>query len=1031
MFTKISLKNPASVLVVSIVIVLFGFISAFKLPIQLVPDIERPQITISSGWRSAAPEELEESIVEPIENAVKNTQGVIDVSTDVYREFATTVLTFRVGENMQNAVVEVLNRLNQVPPLPIDAYEPIVTIGGGGDGPGSPPTASFMITHSSNSETIDFGDYQKLFDDFIEPRFSRIPGIGKVDFASERPQELRVTFDPYKAAALGLTISDFKRALNDSKNRSSGVASVGKRQYTVRFKGQFTELNVEKLILGYSNGSPIYLGDVATVEKTLIDRPGFSIRTGKPSYFFKVHRQSGANTVDLLDEIKIAIKELNAGPLKEAGLNIELSFDASQHIRNALKLVKNNLGFGVLLSLFVLWLFLRSYKSSLIIACSIPFSIFISLIALNMFGRTLNVISLAGLALSVGLVLDASIVVLEAIKRRRELGDTPTKAAIEGTRKVSGALFASTITSVIIFLPIVFMEGIEGQLFTDLALTLSISVTTSFFVATAVIPLASLYFLYSEEKPDPYEKAWKKASQLIMRVTDTFAKRIFWVAGLLGGAIVISILLVPKADFMPRAPIDGFFMSFDIPPGSNLDFIEKEVSSLVKERLSPYVEGEKSPQIKSYNFYSVNGGSTGGFVYAKDPSRVEELMDTLRTDVFQDIPETSVYLIRGSMINISGSGGRNIDINLTGTDINGLFKAATEGLSSLKTHFAGATAFTIPSKSSFEPELSVVPLEERISNAGLTKSQVADAVTAYTTGLFIKEFFDGNKRFNVILRGPEWSSPDELASMPIFSPSTGTVRVDTVSAVKRGIGPSQLRRVDGKRTITIRVVPPSNVSIEQANQIITESILPKIVQMLPNEASVILHGQTKEMSNAKSEMLVNFLLAVLILILVMSAIFKSAKDSVIAMLVMPIAIAGGVTALWLLNFFTFQSLDLLTMIGFIILIGLIVNNSILIVDETRQNQRSGMQISAAVESAILVRTRPIYMSTLTSLLGMLPLMLMPGTGSEIYRGLATVIVGGMVFSAIFTLILLPSLLRMKPVGFSLLSSKSTSLPKTQ
>jgi len=1008
--TRAALKNPAAVIVIVVLVMVFGLMSVFKLPIQLTPDIEQPQINISTGWPSAAPAEMESVIIEPIENVVKNTQGVTKVTTNIQRGFGNITLTFDVGADMQKAMLDVINNLNQAPPIPLDAMDPIVSAGGGRGGPN---TASLMIKTLPSNPAHDLGQYQKLIEDVVRPRFSRIQGMGQVNLQSHRPRELRITFDPLKTASLGLSLSDISSTISRANDVSAGVANVGRRQYTVRFSGQYDVSNLTEMIIGYSGDRPIYLKDIATVENTLVDRFGFNMRNGQPSYYFTLKRQNDANTVALLDEINIAIKELNAGPMKEAGLVIELSFDASVHIRNALKLVQNNLGLGIVLALIILWLFLRGWKSIFIIAVTIPISLMVAFVALSIFDRSLNVISLAGLAFSVGLVLDAAIIVQENIVRLRGLGMDGKKAVMRGALQVTGALFASTATSVAIFLPILFMAGIEGQLFSDLALTLSIAVIASLVTAVTILPIASQYWLKSKNDIDPFAHYWEKLTHLVMRLTNTQTKRVSWISFLLGGSLLVITLLMPKTDFMPRAPIDGFFFSLNMPPGGNVDFIEKEMASLVKARLAPYLSGEKLPKIKSYNFYSFGSGATGGFIYSADPAHVEDLMDVIRTDVLGGLPDTQAFLFRGSMINVSGGGnGRTVELNVQGPDIESLMTVAQVGIDAINESMPSTTAFPNPGLSLSEPELKLVPNDQRITQAGLTRHDVANAIRAYTSGLFIGEYFDGNDRVNVILRGEQWQTPDELAALPIHSPLAGIQTIGELASISRTAGPTSLRRVDGKRTISIQISPPATMSLEEALAAINENVIPKMKAQLPFEASIQLSGNANKMSAAINDMIKNFALALVILFLLMTALFKSPKDSLLVLLVMPLAVAGGVVGLNLLNLVSYQSLDLLTMIGFIILLGLVVNNAILIVDQTRQAEREGLSRKAAVAQAIRIRARPVYMSTLTSLFGMLPLMVMPGVGSEIYRGLATVIVGGMFISAIFTLVLFPSLLRL-------------------
>jgi multidrug efflux pump subunit AcrB len=1024
--TRASIKNPATVIVIAMLIMLFGTISIFKLPIQLTPDIEQPQISIGTGWRAAAPEELESVIIEPIENVVKNTRGVTDVTTQIQQGFGTITLTFDVGTDMQRAMLDVLTNLNQAPPLPLDAFEPVVSAGGGQGGANA---ASLLIRPLPGSDIQELGQYQGLIEDVIEPRLARIPGVSRVNLNSRQARELRITFDPYKAAALGIQVGQISSIIARATDVSGGFADVGRRQYTVRFAGQYTIESLGDMIISYSGEHPVYLKDIALVEDTLVDRFGFTLRNGAPAYYITLSRSNDANTVTLLDDVNIAIKELNEGPLADAGLMIDLSFDSSVHIRNALSLVKSNLGLGVLLALAILWLFLRGWKATLIIAMTIPLSVMVAFVALSFLDRSLNVISLAGLAFSVGLVLDAAIIVQENIVRLRSEGMDDKKAVLRGAGQVSGALFASTATSVAIFLPILFMQGIEGQLFSDLALTLSVSVIASMISAITVLPIASRYLLNQETTHDPYKHYWQRLTDTVIKLTNSQFKCWAWIFGLMASSMLVSLLLMPKTDFMPRAPIDGFFFSLNLPPGGNIKFLDEELAAQFKQRIDPYLQGQLEPKVKSYNFYSYGPNATGGFIYADDPTRVEELMDLVQNKVLSGMPDTEVFLFRGSMINVAGGGnGRSINLNLQGPDILPLMDAAQVGLQAIAEYMPDTSAQPVPGLSLAEPELQLIPNDRRITQAGLSRLDVANAVRAFTGGMFISEYFDGNDRMNVILRAQRWQTPDQLAAMPLYTPLSGIQTLGELAEVTRTVGPTQLQRVNGKRTVSLIVRPPETLSLEEAMQLLNSKVLPLIQAKLPDDASLLIAGNADKMQHAISDMFMNFLLALLILFLLMTALFKSMLDSLLVLTVMPLAVAGGVAGLWILNLFSFQSLDLLTMIGFIILLGLVVNNAILLVDQTRCAERQGLNRTDAVAQAVCMRARPVYMSTLTSLFGMLPLMLMPGVGSEIYRGLATVIVGGMALSAIFTLVLLPALLRL---GEHKTAAQSTQTQHTQ
>jgi multidrug efflux pump subunit AcrB len=367
---------------------------------------------------------------------------------------------------------------------------------------------------------------------------------------------------------------------------------------------------------------------------------------------------------------------------------------------------------------------------------------------------------------------------------------------------------------------------------------------------------------------------------------------------------------------------------------------------------------------------------------------------------------------RASLLNIGISGGRNIDIDLQGPELTALMEAAKIGQDAINERFGDWSVRALPGVSLSKPELQLVPDDLRITQAGLDRGAVADAVRAFTGGLNAGRYFDGNESVDVLIWSGAWDTPEDLAGVPIFTPQSGIQVIGELTNMERTVGPTQLRRVNGQRTVTLQVLPPPDMTIEDALNTVRSEIGPILRDALPENSEIFYRGTADQLDAAVADMSKNFGLAVMILALIMAAMFRSLKDSLIVLLVMPLAIVGGVIGLRILNLFTYQSLELLTMIGFIILLGLVVNNAILLVHQTRVAERQGLGRAAAVAQAIRIRARPIFMSTLTSICGMLPLMLVPGAGSDIYRGLATVIVGGMSVSAIFTLLLLPSILRL-------------------
>lgn len=1010
MLTSSALRNPAGAAVGIAIILFFGLFSLKKLPIQLFPDIENPQISIQTGWRGASPKEIESEIVEPIEDVLQGLPGVKEMSSNANAGNAWINLEFDIESDMQKAMLDVISRMNRLQPLPRDSNPPIVSLGGG-DG-GTPALTWFFMQVLPGNET-PVEEYIPFAESVIRPKIEAVPGVARVSvggWSAIGTQELVIEFDPYRAAQLGVEIPAVANALSQSEDISAGFVDVDRRQYTVRFAGRFSPEQLSALVLEWRDGSPVRLGDIAKVEIKHLERRDLARQNGNPAVGIRIDRESGANVLETLVRVKKVVDELREGPLKKRNLDMQQSFDASVFIYRAINLVSGNLLIGILLAVGVLWWFLRRYRATLIVAMAIPISLFGTFIVLNMTGRTLNVISLAGLAFAVGMVLDAAIVVLENIVRLREKGLKPFEASLDGTNQVWGALLASTATTVAIFVPVVFLKDVEGQLFGDLALTIAIAVVISLIVAVAVVPLVAKTWLQNAALVDHHAALWNRIANTVMNLTSTSAKRWKIIVGLISLPIIATYLLLPELDYLPPVKRDAVDTWFQFPPATNIDVIDKEIITLIEERMQPYIDGTKEPVLKNYYILVWPGGGTMG-ARVKDQSRVKELEKLVNEEFTANIPDLQAFSTQGNLFGGFG-GDRSIPIHLQSRDTEKVTQVAEDAMGWLKEALPEAQVRATPNLQQAEPELRLMPIDRSIQEKGWTRRDVGTVVRSMGNGLYVGEYFDGVKRLDIILRSKKWLNPEELASTPLVTGSGSVVPLSELVDVTRTVGPDSVRRIDRRRTITLDVVPPENMSLERAITAIKEQVEPKLLEAMPEDGSINYGGSADSLKNVLATMGENFAVAIGILFLLMSALFRSLKDSALVVLAMPLATVGGMAALQLLNLVTFQPLDLLTMIGFIILLGLVVNNAILLVHQTRSAERVGVSRHHAVEQALRLRLRPIFMSTMTSIFGMLPLLLMPGEGSVIYRGLAAVIVGGMMLSTLFTLILLPCFMRM-------------------
>ncbi|WOJ91935.1 efflux RND transporter permease subunit [Congregibacter variabilis] len=1007
--TRRALRYPAGVAVIVAVIALFGIYSLRQLPVQLFPDIENPRISIQTSWRAASPREVESEIIEPIESVLRGLPGLQEMAAFANAGNAWVNLEFDLDADMQRTLIDVISRMNRLDPLPRDASQPVIMLGGGN---GDAPALTFFFLQLLPGTTGEVLDYLPYVEDIIRPAIEAVPGVARVTggLGQQQDEELRITFDPVAAAQLGVDITAIAGQLGRANDISGGFVEVGRRQYTLRFAGRYSPRELEDFVLEWRDGRPILLGDIASVEVTRGEQILTNTQNGNPAISIRVDKEGSANALQTLNAVKAAVEELNSGTMADRGLIMVQSFDASVFIYRAIGLVSGNIVLGVLLAVGVLWWFMRRFRATLIVAATIPISLLATFLVLNLTGRTLNIISLAGLAFAVGMVLDAAIVVMENIIRQREAGLDKEESAGRGAEQVWGALLASTATTVAIFLPVVFMREVEGQLFSDLAITIAISVVVSLIVAVTILPLAAKLWLQDTQNEDRFSGLWRSLTAMIMRLTEGRRRRRTLAAVLLTAPMVASYALLPELDYLPPVKRDAVDAYFNFPPGASERVIAQEYIAVIDERMAPFMAGTREPALKNYYTLTWNGGGTLG-ARVQDQSRVEELQKIINEEILADLPDLSFFAAQGNLFGGFG-GDRMIAMHLQSRDREALEEVAQRGEELLAEHLAGTDVRIEPGIAQAEPELRLTPNDRRIAEAGWSRQQIGTLVRALGNGLYVGEYFDGEKRMDVILRGEAWESPEALAAMPLRTPSGSMMPLGELVDLERTVGPSQLRRIDSRRTVTLAIRPPEDVSLEHVLDTIRGTIEPELLGLLPADGSINYGGSANALKRAITSLSSNFGLALVVLFLLMAALFRSTIDSAMVVLSMPLAMVGGVIAIRILNLFTFQPLDLLTMIGFVILLGLVVNNAILLVHQTRDAERHGAVRAEAVRVALLTRLRPIFMSTLTSIFGMLPLLLMPGTGSVIYRGLAAVIVGGMCISTVFTLLLLPCFLRM-------------------
>ena len=1025
-----AIKFPVTTTVGVILLVLFGSLALRRIPVQLTPTVEEPEVTVRTFWPGASPQEVEREIVDEQEEQLKALEGLVRMESSSSDSFGSITLTFQLGTDQDAALLRVSNALEQVPRYPDDADKPVIfTVAAEASA-----IAWFILQPGGG---IPFaGDVSTLYDfvdDFIKPEFERVPGLAQANIFGGREREMHVVVDPAKLAARQVTLNQLGAALDrENRNYSGGDFSEGKRRYIVRTVGEYqSPRDIENVVITTRNGVPIYVRDVARVEmgfRKPIAQPFFF---GQPMIAINGVKEPGENVLDVMTQLKATVERLNKELLAPRGLQLIQAYDETEYIESSIDLVKQSLYVGGALSVLVLLLFLRSVTSTLIIAVAIPVSMIGTFLALLWFGRTVNVISLAGMAFAVGMVVDNSIVVLENIYRHRQMGKSLSQAAQDGASEVWGAVLASTLTTVAVFVPVVFVAEEAGQLFRDIAIALSVAVGLSLVVSITVIPSMSAQILHTAKVYRKYgfhnlfgltavaQSATDRLTGFVYWVCGGFLRRGLVVAGLTAAAVILSVWLMPKIEYLPRGNVNFLFGILLPSPGQNIE----EVSALrhrYTDQLShlwttsgPEADRLPGGGISGFFFIALHENCFMG-IRSRDPERARELIPEFQKVNF-NIPGAIGFVDQASIFQRGLGEGRNIDIDITGPEIERLISLGGQIFGQVMQKLPGSQARPIPSLDLGNPEVQVVVDRRRAADLGISNRDLGLAGRARVFGAQGNDNKDEGRGKDPKVKAEEGFAHRThlLDQMPIATPDGQLITLGSIADVGETTGPVTINHRERERAITIQVTPAEQMPLERAMEIIENDILEPMRQagQLGGLYRTHLSGTADKLTQTFNSFKWNFILALAITYLLMAALFESFLYPFVIMFSVPLAAAGGFLGLAAVNaFLAYQPLDILTMLGFVILVGTVVNNAILIVHQSLNLVREEkMPTRAAIREATSTRVRPIFMSVGTSVFGMSPLVLFPGPGSELYRGLGAVVVGGLVVSTIFTLLVVPSL----------------------
>lgn len=1035
---KTSITKPVTIAVGVFLLLMFGFISLEKLPYRLTPNVVQPEIAVKTVWGGATPYEIERDVINKQEEQLKSTPGLIKYVSTSSDNMGEITLTFQIGTDMNKALLEVANKLDQVDNYPENVNKPTISAAGAN---ASPVIWMGFIKDENNKNDID--TYSSYIKNEIKENIERVEGVASLFEAGGTEEQLQVKLNQERLAAYGLTIDQIAGIIRaENSDVSAGSVDIDRRTYRVRTTSAFKSIqDLENIVIIANGETEVKLKEIATVSK------GYAKKTVKilqQSMFVDSPRQAlvigvrpdpNTNIVDLTNRVEAVVQHLNKEVLPAKGLSIEWFYDQRKYINGAIDLVQQNILIGAVLATIVLMLFLRSLSSTTVVALAIPISIVSTFIVLLMMGRSLNTISLAGISFAVGMLLDSAIVVLENIDRHRKMGKKFFQAAYEGANEVWGALIASALTTIAVFLPIIFLEDEAGQLFKDIAIAVTSAISFSLFVSISVIPMLWTFIMKFAAKHEHHlsedelrEKhqhesvlveIGRKCNNFFMGIVNWSLKsvshQLITVATLGFLSIGTIYALFPKMEYLPQGN-QNLIMNILLPP-PGLSYQERtDIGEKLFAMSKPHLQEEETngiPPIKRMFFVSAGNFVIAGLISAEE-QRARELIPVMIPKVNSFPGVFGISLQRGVFEQGIGE-GRSINVDITGDSVEQLANVGGMLYGAISGALQGAQIRPVPSIELLFPEARITPDRFALSSVGLSSSSFGFATDVLLDGRKIDEYTEeGKTSVDLVLKADkEILSPEELFQTQIATPTSGLVPMSSLATMERTTGITQIRHYQGKRTITLQVTPPFTMTLEEAMGILDEKIVQTFSQNPAVQgADLSLSGQADKLTETVGAMKWNLIFALAIIYLLMSSLFGNFIYPLVILFTVPMAAAGGFVGLFMTNkFIAQQSLDVLTMLGFIILIGIVVNNAILIVHQSLNNIRiHNMEHKEAIVTATYSRLRPIFMSSLTSIFGMLPLVLVPGPGSEFYRGLGSVITGGLAFSTIFTIFVTPALL---------------------
>lgn len=1003
------IKRPVFTTMIVMLLVVFGLNSYPNLGIDLNPDVDFPIVTVTVTYTGASPEEMETLVTKPIENAVSSVAGIKTLSSISREGYSQTTLEFELGTDPKQASSEVREKVaSRRKRLPDQIDEPIVQR--------FDITAQSILGFSLASNIRNRGEIRKIAEDIVKDELQRLDGIAEVNIIGASPREIILNVDPQKLEAYGITFQQVLKAANDQNiNTPGGKVKEHGLELTVRTIGKYRNIDdIKNIIVANKDGKMVRISDLVAVDDTWQEETTFARTNGVDSVIILVQKQSGTNTVDVADRAIAAMKHLETDILPK-DIKVSLVRDRSTYIRDSVDDVMTSIVFGGLLAVLITYVFLRNLRATIIGAFAIPTSIIATFFLMKAMNFTLNNMSLMGLSLSVGVLIDDAIVVVENIFRHLEMGKSPKQAALEATNEISLAITATTMAILAVFVPVGNMGEIIGQFFKQFGLTVAFAVAFSLFVAFTLTPMLSAYWLkndfgnkeksgitgWLQRKLDSWEDGFVTMRELYKDFLAWAFKRPKKIVAVAVLSLLLNVMLIPflGIEFQPTYDSGEFSVNFQAPTGTSLPKmkeilkpIEAEIAKIPELRtVSLWIGGSRNPVYK--------GQLSVKLVPSDERERsMTQIMDELRAK-FRNNKDMKISLTT----NQGGGRGdsRPVQIALRGPDLDTLNRYAGEIVESIK-KIPGATDVDI-SSSQMEPEIQIRLDPARMGDVGLDATSAGNVIqTAFLGSTTTNQFSVAGSDYNIRVQMKETSrlNINDVSNLRVSTPSGQFVRLGDIAEVKLSSGPTQIDREDRQRQV---IVYANAVGITPGKviEIIKQDILPNL--NLPIGYSYKFVGQAKMMQDSFKEIIKALVLAVILIYMVLASEFESFIHPLTIMLSLPFSLIGAILGLMIAG----NTINIMSLIGVIMLMGLVTKNAIILIDYTNQLRDEGLSITDALLEAGSLRLRPILITTISTILGMLPIALGWGAGAELRQSMGVVLIGGMITSTFLTLIVVP------------------------